>query len=75
VLSGVFRAEEVDGVANKKSSEVTTIVDIQTLLGVFLSMPCNLPLSLKKLSSVKSKTSLLSSNARLLKFFNHNPSD
>jgi len=34
VFSGIFRAEEVDGVEDKRSGDTTT-VDVQTHLGFF----------------------------------------
>jgi hypothetical protein len=38
VFSGIFRAEEVDGVGDKRSGDTTT-VDVQTHLGLFQHVP------------------------------------
>jgi hypothetical protein len=48
VYSAVFITEEVDEVGDKGSGD-TTMVDLQTLLEVFLNMPVTLPFSLVKL--------------------------
>ena len=56
MFSGVFIAEEVEGVGDK-DSEDTTIIDIQTLLEAFLNMSLRSACFTVGTSLVKNKTS------------------
>jgi hypothetical protein len=55
VFSGLFIAEEVDGVRDRASGD-TTVVDVQTLLEVFFE---HVPEIYSLMKPVKSRTTLL----------------
>jgi hypothetical protein len=75
MFSGVFIAEEVDGIWDQGTGDITT-VDVQTVLVAFFSMsPISAHRTAKAFPLVRSKTSSLGTTARLSGFLNYQTSD
>jgi hypothetical protein len=75
VFSGVFTAEEVDGLWDYGTGD-TIKVDIQTLVMAFVNTsPVSVHRTAKTFSLVKSKTSSLGTTARLSGLLNYQTTD